>query len=451
MEGIESLAIFEEKVSLTPRDLANPKINIQGAVSSKLAEKIEGKCSLHGWVVPNTVKILSRSMGYMEKGRFTGDVVFHVQAQAKVFNPASGSRFVCEVTGNNMMGMYVTYRVPKKEKDRKTKQNVITVTDAIKVILPRDLHIGDEAFSKVEIGEKVFVEIKKSRFQVNDPFILSVGVFEGKVGSDYVAPRVEEQENVVQEEAGPGAAAAERVRKFEEEEAVKEAAKRKVLQEKEEAQQRAEAEQLAVLREEGLLFDNNALPPLVNQSGRVVAPEPTRVAQGYRQSVALNESKLPYAEGEPIYFNATKINEYKEFDNRYPSPFTLDGKSWPTVEHYYQASKFPSLPEYQEEIRLMPTATAAAKAGKTKDPAKPIRADWKEQREAILRKAVFAKFNQNPALKQKLLETYPRPIVFADANDSFWGYGRTKMGQNKLGTILMEYRSMNTGPEALNG
>jgi ribA/ribD-fused uncharacterized protein len=167
--------------------------------------------------------------------------------------------------------------------------------------------------------------------------------------------------------------------------------------------------------------------------------------------MGLNDSGLPFAEGEPVYFNATKLNEYKEFDNRFPSPFTLDGKIWPTVEHYYQASKFPTLPEFQEEIRLMPTATAAAKAGKTKDPAKPIRADWKQQREVILRTAVSAKFDQNPTLKQKLVETYPRPIVFADANDGFWGYGRTKMGQNKLGTILMEYRNMNTGLEALDG
>jgi N-glycosidase YbiA len=424
MEGIETLAIFEEKVALTPRDLANAKINIQAAVSSKLAEKIEGKCSLHGWVVPNTVKLLSRSMGYTEKGRFTGDIVFHVQAQAKVLNPASGSHVVCQVTGNNMMGMYVTYRVPKTEKDRKTKQTITTEVDAIKVILPRDLHIGDETFSKIEIGETVQVEIKKSRFQVNDKFVLSVGVFEGKVGSEYVAPRVVEEENVVVEEAGPGEAAAERLRKFEAEERA--------------ARQAADF----VVEEE--------LPPLENESGQVVAPKPAAAAQGYRTSLALNDTGLPYAEGEPVYFNATKLNEYKELDNRFPSPFTLDGKAWPTVEHYYQASKFPTLPEYQEEIRLLPTATAAAKAGKTKDPAKPIRADWKQQREGLLRKAIFAKFDQNQALKQKLLETYPRPIVFADGNDSFWGYGRTKMGQNKLGTILMEYRSMNTGMEALN-
>lgn len=436
MEGIESLAIFEEKVTLTPRDLANPKINIQLAVARKLSEKIEGKCSLHGWVVPHTVKILSRSMGYMEKGRFTGDIVFHVQAQANVLNPASGSHLACEVTGNNMMGMYVTYKVTKREIDRKTKQVLSTDVDAIKVILPRDLHIGDEAFSKIEIGERVFVEIKKSRFQVNDKFILSVGVFEGKVGSDYVAPKREEVANEVEVEEGPGRAAAQRIQEFERKEAEREEQKRQEEREREAA--------------EGLVFENE-MPALINATGAVVPPAPTAAAQGYRPTMALNDSGLPYAEGEPIYFNATKLETYKEFDNRYPAKFTLDGKEWPTVEHYYQASKFPTLPEYQEMIRQLPTAAAAQKAGKTKDPQTPIRADWKEQREAIMNKAVVAKFDQNPNLKQLLKDTYPKPIVFADSNDAFWGYGRTKMGQNKLGTMLMVYRNASTGMEALDG
>lgn len=436
MEGIESVAVFEEKVTLTPRDLANPKININAAVVSKLAEKIEGRCSLHGWVVPNTVKILSRSMGYVEKGRFTGDIVFHVQAQAKVYNPASGSHLVCEVTGNNMMGMYVTFKVPKQEKDKKTKNIVRTEVDAIKVILPRDLHIGDEAFSKIEIGERVNVEIKKSRFQVNDPFILSVGVFEGKVGSDYVAPKVEEAENVVVEEEGPGKAAAEQLRQFQQKEGERERVQR-------EEEKRRENE------ERGYVVENNEIPALINESGQVVPREQTQ-AQGYRSSAAFQPG-VPYTEGEPIYFNASKIDTYKELDNRYPAAFTLEGKTWPTVEHYYQASKFPTLPEFQEKIRQLPTAIAAAKLGKTKDPEKLIRADWKEKREELMRNAIFAKFNQNPKLKELLIKTYPRPLVFADANDAFYGYGRTKMGMNKLGQILMQYRATHTGMEALDG
>ncbi len=430
MEGIETLALFEEKISLTPRDLANHKINIQGVLSAKLAEKIEGKCSLHGWVLPNSSKILSRSMGYIEKGRFTGDVVFHVQAQARVLNPPSGSHVVGEVIGNNMMGMYVSYRVRMRQEDRKTKQVVVSDVDAIKIILPRDLHIGDESFSKIEIGDSVHVEIKKSRFQVNDKFILSVGVFGGKADSSYKPPVVEEQENVVEEEEGPSKQAAARTEAFQQQEA------------KREAEERKENEKYR------LVFED-VIPPLEALPGAAVPKAEQQVAKGYRSSAAF-EAGVPYAEGEPIYFNGAKLEPFKEFDNRYPVKFTLDGKEWNSVEHYYQAMKFPELPDYQEQIRLAPTATAAAKLGKTKDPSKPIRADWKEKRESILQTALVAKFDQNPALDKMLIDTYPRPLVFADANDAFWGYGRTKMGQNKLGTLLMNLRNSKTGMEGLN-
>lgn len=398
MDTLETFAIFEEKVPITPRNLANQNLNIQSILLSKLAETLEAKCSHHGWVVPNTLKLLSRSMGYVEKGRFTGDLVFHVQAQAKVLNPPSGYHLVCEVIGNNMMGMYVSYKVQMKEKDKKTKEVTTRMVDAIKIILPRDLHIGNEEFAKVQIGDRVNVEIKKSRFQVNDPYILSVGIFEGKVGSDYVAPVLEETVAPEAEEEGPSKAAALEVQKFEQEE---EAAK-PIIEENEKEEKAG---------------------PIIGEI---------------------------FSTGEPIYFNAAKISEYRELDNRFPAPFDLGGKKWPTVEHYYQAMKFPDFPDLQEKIRLEPTAAGAAKIGKTKDPAKPIRADWKEKREEIMREAISAKFNQNPNLKTILLDTYPRPLVFADGNDAFWGYGRTRMGQNKLGNILMKYRGTYRGMEAIN-
>ena len=409
MEGVETLALFEEKIALTPRDLANHKINIQGAISSKIAEKLEGKCSLHGWVVPTSSKVLSRSMGYVEKGRFTGDIVFHVQVQAKVLNPPSGSHVVAEVVGNNMMGMYVSYKVKMRQMNKKTKEVTTTDVDAIKIILPRDLHIGDEAFSKVEIGDRVNVEIKKSRFQVNDKYILSVGVFEGKAGSNYVAPLIEEEEEGTAVEQGPSKEAEARTKAFELEEAKKEEAERK------------EADRTRVI------FENEA----------VAAPV----------AVATVPLEQAATSGETIYFNAGKLEPYKEFDNRFPAKFTINEVAWPSVEHYYQAMKFPELPDFQEQIRSAPTATAAAKLGKAKDPAKPIRADWKVSREAIMRDAVIAKFDQNPAIMQLLVNTYPKPIVFADASDAFWGYGRTKMGQNKLGNLLVEIRNSHTTTE----
>ena len=166
---MEHTALFEERVNLTARDLRAQITNIDDLILQKLSTRLEGKCSRHGFVLPGTFKILSRSMGYIEKGRFTGDIIFHLQAEGKVLNPPAGILTEGIVTKKNKMGMYVSYN------------------DAIRMILPRDLHIGDDAFEAVEIGQTVKVEIQKSRFQVNDPYILSVGLFKG-LASEVAAP-----------------------------------------------------------------------------------------------------------------------------------------------------------------------------------------------------------------------------------------------------------------------
>ena len=159
---METIALFEEKIPITPRDLSRGSVKIEGLLSDKLSQKLEGRCSLHGYVIPGTMKLLSRSVGYIEKGRNTGDIVYHIQAEGNVIYPPDGTVLQGEILRKNKMGMFVNYK------------------DAIHVILPRDLHIGNEEFDSLQIGEVVKVEIKKSRFQVNDEYILSVGVYLGK-------------------------------------------------------------------------------------------------------------------------------------------------------------------------------------------------------------------------------------------------------------------------------
>jgi DNA-directed RNA polymerase subunit E'/Rpb7 len=159
---MEYVAVFEEQLALTSVDLKKNIESIDDVLENKLKQRLEGRCSKHGFVVPDSVKILSRSMGSLERGRFTGDILFHVQAEGTVINPPDGHILQGDIIRKNKMGLYVNYR------------------DAIRVIIPRDVNIGNNEFESVEIGEVVRVEIKKSRFQVNDEYILSVGLFKGR-------------------------------------------------------------------------------------------------------------------------------------------------------------------------------------------------------------------------------------------------------------------------------
>ena len=137
-----------------------------------------------------------------------------------------------------------------------------------------------------------------------------------------------------------------------------------------------------------------------------------------------------------IRFYSTK-DEFGEFSNFAAFPFTLDGKEWPTSEHYFQAQKF-TLEDYREQIRQAPSPMIAARLGRSR--AVPIRGDWEEVKLTVMRAAVRQKFATHPELTALLLSTGDEELVEAAPKDSFWGCGANGTGQNWLGRILMELR-----------
>ena len=163
-----ALAIFEDTVPLTAADLGREIKSIDDVLMKKLRSQIEGRCSKHGYLKPGSLEFLSSAQKGAEKGRFTGDFMYQIKAQGRVYNPPDGCVVEGEVIRKNKMGLYVI------------------VEDAIKVMIPRDLHIGNEDFDTVELGETIRVEIKKSQFQMNETHILTVGQYLGRTAA---APR----------------------------------------------------------------------------------------------------------------------------------------------------------------------------------------------------------------------------------------------------------------------
>ncbi len=147
-----------------------------------------------------------------------------------------------------------------------------------------------------------------------------------------------------------------------------------------------------------------------------------------------------------IYFYKIS-DEYGCFSNFSHYSFNLDGKKWMTSEHYFQAQKFCGT-KYEEKIRLLDNPMKAAKMGRNR--ALPLRKDWEEVKDDIMRKAVFAKFSQNKEIRDVLISTGKENIVEETINDYYWGCGRNGLGKNMLGYILMEVREKLLFLENLN-
>ena len=126
------------------------------------------------------------------------------------------------------------------------------------------------------------------------------------------------------------------------------------------------------------------------------------------------------------------------FSNHAPFPIKLGGRLWPTVEHYFQAQKFPGSP-HEEAIRSAPTSQLAAELGR--DRKKPLRVDWPQVKDSLMRAALRAKFTQHAELRAQLLATGDARLVEHAVHDLYWGDGGDGTGKNALGLMLMELRA----------
>ena len=140
---------------------------------------------------------------------------------------------------------------------------------------------------------------------------------------------------------------------------------------------------------------------------------------------------------EPVFFYAGD-NQFHCFSNFYRSNIEVDGKNWPSVEHYFQAMKATSEPD-QEAIRQ------AASPGLAKRMARDLTVDlnhWESVRYEVMLKALRVKF-LDPELQNILLSTDERPIYEDSPTDRVWGTGTLKgtgPGRNLLGQALMQVR-----------
>lgn len=132
----------------------------------------------------------------------------------------------------------------------------------------------------------------------------------------------------------------------------------------------------------------------------------------------------------------SKCGEWECLSNFWAAPFDLDGRTWQTVEHYFQAAKTDDVAEIEKVQNAATPAKAKAAGRKVK-----LRPDWEAVKESVMLRALRAKFEQNAPLRATLLSTGDAVLKEAAPRDYHWGIGRTGSGKNRLGVLLMQVRS----------
>eukprot|EP01119_Soliformovum_irregulare_P003725 TRINITY_DN1476_c0_g1_i1.p1 TRINITY_DN1476_c0_g1~~TRINITY_DN1476_c0_g1_i1.p1 ORF type:complete len:463 (-),score=37.82 TRINITY_DN1476_c0_g1_i1:53-1441(-) len=158
--------------------------------------------------------------------------------------------------------------------------------------------------------------------------------------------------------------------------------------------------------------------------------------QDLQRTLSHESNNLDRSQKRIEFYNANE--PYYEFTNFFDAPFSLDGKRWPTSEHYFQAHKFLILYD-QDVIRSCSTPRDAFSKARSMDHLK--RPDWESVKDEVMHRAVMAKFSQNAVLEKLLLSTGDAYLVEHTANDRYWGDGGDGSGKNKLGYTLMAIRN----------
>lgn len=152
---------LDERISVSPTELNMVRTAdaIKDILTTKLREKHEGKCNANGHIRPGSVELLARSMGLAENGQFTGHLLYDIKYKCSVLYPTAGTVIQALVIKVNKMGAYAVFE------------------EAVRVLLPRDTHLGNTAFDNIKEGTNISVRLERSRFQTNDPFIMAIGAF----------------------------------------------------------------------------------------------------------------------------------------------------------------------------------------------------------------------------------------------------------------------------------
>ena len=133
--------------------------NIQASLLAQLKTHYQGRCLGEGYIQPDSFTILKYSVGRANYLR--GGVDYDVTFQADLCLPHPGQHFRGNVVLKSKIGLHVDLT-------------------PLKVLIPRDLHLGNQLYEKTEPGNDVEFEVIGSQFKQGDEEIIVVAKLIGE-------------------------------------------------------------------------------------------------------------------------------------------------------------------------------------------------------------------------------------------------------------------------------
>lgn len=148
--------------NLLTRKLCVPFINIGKNIKDTLETiiklQIEGKCTIEGFIKPNSTTVLSYSSGLLVENMVMFEVVF----ECLVCCPVEGMKIKCNVKNMTQAGIRALI-------------NTESDISPIVVYVSRDHHYNNNYFNTIKEKDEITIRVIGQRYELNDPQVSIIG------------------------------------------------------------------------------------------------------------------------------------------------------------------------------------------------------------------------------------------------------------------------------------
>ena len=158
--------LLNDKIKLEPRYINK---NINKELTYRLKEKLEGKCTRHGYIKKHSIESYKVTPGIIEMYSLNGAIQYEIYFHADVCNPMLGTIINAKVMNVNKFGILAEsgYTDP----DSNEFSNILEI-----IIAKNSVSIVSEVnLENVQIGDEVRVEIMGKKYELNDKQITIIG------------------------------------------------------------------------------------------------------------------------------------------------------------------------------------------------------------------------------------------------------------------------------------
>jgi len=158
--GVYIPSLLSMKVALSINEVGK---NIKQNLERVISKHTEGRCIPEGYIRPKSVKVISYSSGTISNDK----VEFQTTYECMVCHPVEGMVIECKTKTITKAGIHA---------------EVVDETGAIPitVFLLREQHMGNKTFSEVKENTDIVVNVIGVRFELDDPYILVIGMLNTK-------------------------------------------------------------------------------------------------------------------------------------------------------------------------------------------------------------------------------------------------------------------------------